>query len=299
MLIDWQDIDSASRRRQVLPKFDYLKAASLDQAVDLLNDYGPQARVLAGGTDILIAMSDGLISPQYLVDIKGIPELSVIHVDSRGDLRIGACVTVNRLAEFTGIPRGMDAIREAASLLATYQIRNRATVGGNLCNASPACDLGPPLLVLDARLRVISKQGERLIPLKDFFTGVKTTCCGPCEVITEILVPSDKVGASAFLKRTRIRGHDLAIVNGAAAVGDSGGHGGGLRLALGAVAPMPLLLDGFDGVGLDERGGIIEAARESISPIDDVRGSSRYRRYMVDYLVERLLDILTQRTGQT
>jgi carbon-monoxide dehydrogenase medium subunit len=140
-------------------------------------------------------------------------------------------------------------------------------------------------------MRAVSKLGERLIPLKDFFTGVKTTCCGPCDLITEILVPSDKTAASGFLKRTRIHGHDLAIVNGAARVGD----GGGLRLALGAVAPAPMLLDEFDGVGLDDRRRIIETALKSISPIDDVRGSSRYREYMVEYLVDRLLDTLSQR----
>jgi carbon-monoxide dehydrogenase medium subunit len=275
----------------VLPKFRYLKASSVEDAVSLLSEHGEEARIFAGGTDLLIGLEDSTIRARYLIDIKGIPDLCTIKTDSDGTVRIGSCVTVNALLDSQALQSGMEALREAAGVLATYQIRNRATVGGNLCNASPACDLGPPLLVLGAELRIVCEEGERMVPLKDFFSGVKTTCCKPYELVTEVVVPGPRDGASAFRKRQRIRGHDLAIINGAA----SFGNGGGLKLALGAVAPVPLLVDGLDGIGLDETDKAVEIVSKTILPIDDVRGSRVYREQMACFLTRELLSALGER----
>lgn len=274
----------------MLPRVRYLKAETAGQVLDLLEEHGPEARILAGGTDLLISMCEGTTSSGLLVDIKNIPDLRTISLDAEGRLVIGACVTMNELHESGILPPGMQAIREAVSRLATYQIRNRATVGGNLCNASPACDLGPPLLVLGANVRLLSRNGERLVALQDFFTGVKATCCGPCEFLTAVVVPQRPGTVSAFLKRGRIKGHDLATVNAAAAWGE-----GGLKVALGAVSATPVLIDTLDGIGLGDKQKVTEMVLKSIAPIDDVRGSRLYRRHMVRFLVGEVLDLLKDR----
>jgi CO/xanthine dehydrogenase FAD-binding subunit len=273
----------------VLPKFRHFKPDTLEEALGLLESHGSEACIIAGGTDLLVGLDDGTVSAGYLIDLKGIPELSEITSSSDG-LRIGACVTINQLLESDCLATGYRALRQAASRLATYQIRNRATLGGNLCNASPACDMGPPLLVFDARLRMVSSRGERTIPLRDFFQGVKETCCEPCEIVTEVIVPESEGTTSAFAKRTRIRGHDLALVNGAAACE----NGSGLRLALGAVAETPLLIGGLGGAEPGDKQRVMDIVLRAVSPIDDVRSSGEYRTAMVGHVVESLLDRLTE-----
>jgi carbon-monoxide dehydrogenase medium subunit len=277
----------------VLPKFAYLRSATCDEAVRALADYAGEAQILAGGTDLLVNMKDGVTRPKYLIDIKHISEMRRIEAGGDGGLRIGACVTVNEVLEFKNLPPGMHALHEAASWLGTNQVRNRATVGGNLCNASPACDLGPSLLVLDARLRVLSAKGERTVLLKDFFTCPKETCLLRHELVTEILIPSSPGTLSGFAKRTRIRGHDLSVVNAAAAIRD-GKH---LRIALGAVAPKPLLIDKIDDVGLEETERILKIVLAAIAPIDDVRASGLYRRHMVEVLVRDVIHKLSDKAG--
>ena len=279
----------------MLPRFHYHRAETLDAALGLLKGHSPDARILAGGTDILITMKEGTCAPKHLIDVKAIPELVGIEVGQDNSLSIGACVTVNQLLEFGDLPPGMAALHDAASVLATYQLRNRATVGGNISNASPACDLGPPLLVLGASVVAVSPSGERRVPLGEFFTSVKQTCIAPDEIITRVLIPPPGDTVSAFVKRQRIRGHDLATVNAAVAAGG----GRGLRLGLGAVAPVPLLIDAPAGAGDEaatrDRDAVVKAALGAVSPIDDVRSSALYRRHMVELLVTKALDLLYER----
>jgi CO/xanthine dehydrogenase FAD-binding subunit len=279
----------------MLPRFQYHRPETIEEALVLLEENSPDARILAGGTDILISMKEGICAPRHVVDVKAIPDLRRIEAAGDGSLTIGPCVTVNELLEFGGLPAGMAAMHDAASVLATYQLRNRATVGGNIINASPACDLGPPLLVLGATVSAVSPSGERTVALRDFFTSVKQTCLTQCEVVTSINVPPPADVVSAFVKRQRIKGHDLATVNVAAAAGG----GGGLRLGLGAVAARPLLLDGLGGAGgadvEDLRDAAVRAALDAISPIDDVRASAAYRRDMVELLVGKVLRLLSER----
>ena len=278
----------------MLPKFSYLRALTLDEAFKALAEYGAEARILAGGTDLLVGMRGGVAWPRYLIDIKHIPELGEIRVDKDGSVAIGACVTVNDLLELE-LPAGCDALCKAASVLATKQVRNRATVGGNLCNASPACDLGPPLLVLGARLRLVSAAGERTIDLKDWFVCPKKTCIAEGEMLAEVVVLRGAAVASVFGKRQRIRGHDLAVVNAAAALAP-----GGLKVAVGAVAPKPLLLEGLGGdidFGAAASDRVLKRVNDAISPIDDVRASGAYRRLMAEGLVRDLLEELKDRAG--
>jgi CO/xanthine dehydrogenase FAD-binding subunit len=271
----------------VLPRFRYHRPKTLDEALRLLGEVGPGARILAGGTDLLVGLGDGSVTTEDVVDIKAIPGLAEITLED-GVMTIGACVTVNQLLGFEGLPEDFGALGEAAAGLATYQIRNRATVAGNICNASPACDLGPPLLVLDAEVTAVSPAGERTIPVKDFFVGVKKTCCAPQEIVTGIRVPAGGGTMSVFHKHKRIKGHDLSLVNGAALrTGE-----GGLRLAIGAAAPTPLLISGLESCHPSDGREVAERVMASIVPIDDVRSSSVYRRAMTEFMVDRLLERL-------
>jgi xanthine dehydrogenase FAD-binding subunit len=275
----------------MLIKFGYLRALTLKDAIQALEDHGAGARVLAGGTDLIVAMKWGLMRPACVVDVKHIPELRGIRMNKDGSLAIGACVTISELSSFAQMPSYCAALTEAASVLATHQVRNRATVGGNLCNASPACDLAPPLLVLGARLRLVSAAGERMMDLRDWFVCEKRTCIVKGEMLTEVVVSAGGALASAFAKHRRIRGHDLATVNAAAALVGPGG----LRISLGAVAPRPVLveIDRYSGKsGVEELGGILKLVEEAISPIDDIRASRAYRRLMAEHLVRGLLERL-------
>ncbi|MFZ1946134.1 MAG: xanthine dehydrogenase family protein subunit M [bacterium] len=274
----------------MLPRFGYLKALAVADAVTTLADYGREARLMAGGTDLLVGMTDGLAAPRYVVDIKHIPELRTISIGKDGSLRLGACVTVNEILEFGGLPAGMEALRQAAAVLGTNQVRNRATVGGNLCNASPACDLAPPLLVLGASVRVVSPEGERTVALPDLFKCPKQTCLTDQEILVEIVVPPARGAVSGFAKRQRIRGHDLAVVNAAVALAGDGK----VRIAVGAVAPTPLVIDlpgGQASPAARRAEAVLKKVMDSISPIDDVRGSGAYRRSMVAQLVTDLLGV--------
>jgi carbon-monoxide dehydrogenase medium subunit len=279
---------------KLLPEICYHRVTVIDRALALLAEHGPDAAILAGGTDLIIGLQDGTTCARHLIDIKAIPGFNEISVSDSGDLVIGACVTINGLLE-AGVPRGMEALTQAAGMLATNQLRNRATVAGNVCNASPACDLGPPLLVLGGLVRVVSPSGERSIPLKDFFSGVKCTCCGPDEIVTHVLVPAaGEAAVSAFRKRQRLKGHDLAVVNAAASYSKSAV----LKVALGAVAETPVLIGGLDGAGPEDRIKVLENVMNSISPISDLRGSREYRLKMVEFLVGELLDELSEKIKQ-
>jgi CO/xanthine dehydrogenase FAD-binding subunit len=276
----------------MLPRFGYLKAMAVADVVAVLRDYGHEARLLAGGTDLLVGLKDGLASPRYLVDIKCIPELRGLRVGDDGTVRIGACVTVSELLEARHLPAGAAALHQAAAVLGTHQVRNRATVGGNICNASPACDLGPPLLVLGATLRVVSASGERTLAAQDFFICPKQTCLAEGEVLVEIVIPPSAGTVSAFAKRQRIRGHDLAVVNAAAARSREG-----LSIAVGAVAPTPLLIRWLGPTADRGNDAILKTVMDTISPIDDVRGSGAYRKQMVTHLVIELLRNLGYEQG--
>jgi len=262
----------------------------VSEATALLAGAGAGARILAGGTDLMIALRGGP-PPTVLVDIKRIPELGTVRWTPAGDLEIGACVLVQDVAEDARIREVFTALAEGAEAIGSLQIRSRATVAGNLSNASPCMDTAPPLLVLNGRLRVVGPQGTREAPLADFFLGVKQTALAPGELATAVIVPKPAAGVrSAFDKIKRSYGHDLAIVNSAAAFDPAAGT---LRVAIGSCAVRPALVPALTGVGpksdpkdVGERLAVL--AQEHIQPIDDVRASAEYRREMTALLCRRL-----------
>lgn len=273
----------------MLGRFDYERPTHLAEAVRLFAET-PSAAILAGGTDLLVELRGGRHAPRLLVDVKRVDGLRRLDAGPRGDLTIGAAVSLNELLEHAAIRRSFPGLAQAAASIATYQLRNRATVTGNLCNASPAADLAPALLVLGAAVGVAGPQGERVIPLPEFFAGVKRTTLARGEIATEVRIPAPEPGLrSAFLKQQRLRGHDLAVANVAGALVPSTGA---LRLAFGSCAPTPILLVPIEtkGMSADAVGEAAAAsALAAARPISDVRASAEYRRAVLPVLVRRVV----------
>jgi carbon-monoxide dehydrogenase medium subunit len=273
--------------------FAYARPTSLTEAVALLAEHGPAARVLAGGTDLIIRLRDGSVAPSLVVDIKRVPEVAPgIRVD--GDrLVIGATTTMTSIAAHPLVRRDLAALAEGAAVVGSVQIRNRATLAGNLCNASPAADTAPALLVHGAIVVAAGPGGERRIPLDELFVRSGVTTLARGELVTAIELPLDGgVLASAHQRRTRRRGHDLASVTLACAVGADGVA----RVAYGSVGPRPVLRVDEAGVLADpaateaERDAAWDALFADASPSPrSMRAGPEYRLAMLRVLGRRAL----------
>ena len=228
--------------------FTYARPATVAEAVALLQEHGPDARVLAGGTDLIIRLRDRSARPTVVVDVKRIAELDPAIVEVDGRLRIGATTVMTDIVADERAERLFPALVEAASVVGSVQIRNRATLAGNLCNASPAADTAPALLVYGAAILAAGPSGTRRIPLTEFFvrSGETTLARGELVIAIELPLPGRPTG-SAHVRRTRRRGHDLASVTLAVAIDDTGLT----RLAYGSVGPRPVLVVDESGVLAD------------------------------------------------
>ncbi len=278
-------------------QFNYFKPHTLPEALELLDTHG--CKVLAGGTDLLVQIKRGTEKPTSVVDIKGIAELQRFNYTPGLGLFIGSAVTVNTIGAAPTVAEKYPALRDAANSLASYQLRNRATLAGNICHASPAADLAPPLLVYDAVVHTTGNSGSRTISINQFFAGPKQTVLCPQEIVTGVFIPDVAAGdAGIYLKQTRIKGHDLGIV-GAAVRRTSQGK---LCLALSAVAPTPVRLFPLEEVFAGEKwhlaAKVAQAAGNYISPITDVRSSAEYRSHMVKVLLTRAVTSLFYEGGR-
>ncbi|MBE0636291.1 FAD binding domain-containing protein [Candidatus Bipolaricaulota bacterium] len=282
----------------MLGNFEYKRIRSIEEGCLCLAEAAGEGAVLAGGTDLLVEIRNGLKSPHILVDCRDMDVLKTFHIDSSGST-IGASVPLNRLIENRGFHTTYPALADALLSIGTYQLRNRATLAGNICNASPAADSAPVLLVLGAVVDVIGVEGARTIPLSDFFAGVKRTTLKSDEIVTGIRLPDRSDVRTGFKKQQRIRGHDLAVVNVAIAYSQSEKT---VRLAIGSCAPTPVLLDP---IAVDSNkkdafvGHVIDIVRSSISPISDVRASADYRNAVLPILIERILNDLLPEGGRS
>lgn len=268
--------------RILTQEFDYLVPKTIKEAVQLLNQYGQEAKVIAGGTDLLVQLKRETISPNYLINISKISELSIIKDD--GPLRIGAGARLCEVMQFCEKSGQYAALWEALRSLGKTQIRNIGTIGGNLCNGSPAADSAPPLLIFEAQVKLFSERGERILDLEDFFKGANMTALDSNEMMTEIqLGPIHGRVGSAFMKMARV-GADIAKINCAVAVERQGDFCVLCRIALGAVAPVPMRARGAEHIlqGHEIDASLIEKAgrevAEEIKPIDDIRSTVEYRR---------------------
>ncbi|MBO9370731.1 MAG: xanthine dehydrogenase family protein subunit M [Chloroflexi bacterium] len=292
---------------------------TLAEALEMLAERAPDGMPIAGGTNVIPDLRGGRYRPACLVNVAGLPELGGIRQED-GILVIGGGVTVAEVLDDPLVARYAPVLREAARTLASPLVRNRATVAGNLANASPAADMAPPLLVLDAEVELASREGTRRVPLKDFFLGVRRTVRQPHELITAIRIPLPPAHSRArFFKVALRKANAIAVVNSAVRVdweyglgsreyglgGREYGWGGGLcraaRIALGAVAPTPIRAweaeRALEGQSLMPE-VIAQAARlaaEATRTIDDIRGSAAYRRHVTEVLVRRALEGLWSR----
>jgi len=275
--------------------FTYQAATSIAQAVELLAREGEQARVLCGGTDLLIQMRSGARRPRLLIDVKGIPELRALSYDPKAGLCLGAAVSCIEISESALMRRYYPGLSEAAHLIGSLQIQQRASVGGNLCNASPAADTSPALLALDARVRIAGPGGTRELPVAQFFAGPGRNVLGAGEFVTQILIaPPAAHSADSYLRLIPRNEMDIAIVGAGAAVTLEGDRCIAARIALGAVAPTPILAPQAAAalVGpLDERAieRAVALVRAAAQPISDMRGTADYRRQVVGVLARRAI----------
>lgn len=279
--------------------FAYERPATLAAAIGLLAEHGAAARALAGGTDLIIRLRDGSLRPEVVVDVKGIAEIDAGIAERDGRLVIGARTTMTDIAADARVRRDFTALAEAAAVVGSVQIRNRATLAGNICNASPAADTAPSLLVYGAEVVAAGPGGTRRIAIDDFFVRSGQTTLGPAELVTaiEIPLPHERRG-SVHVRRTRRRGHDLASVTLACGVGE----GGLTRLAYGSVGPRPIL--GIDDSGLladpaapvEARDLLLDRLLAAASPSPrSMRASPEYRLAMLRILALRAIDLATAR----
>jgi CO/xanthine dehydrogenase FAD-binding subunit len=255
------------------------------------------ARPVMGGTDLFAQMRDGLHRPQILVDVKHLSGMRSVTFDASHGLVVGAAVTMNEIAQHQAVRAYYPLLAEAASTVASHQVRNRATLGGNLCNASPCADTSPAVLVQEAQLVLYGAGGERVVPASQFFLGPGLTAIQPGEFLTTVCLPPLPVEVGArYLKLGRCKAGDLALV-GVAVLGFPAEVPSGFRfrIGLGSVAPVPLRALAAEAILLAQppsEGAFAAAAQEAAqaaSPITDVRGSAAYQKAMVKTLTLRAL----------
>ena len=275
----------------LLPRFEYRPATSLAQATTLLAERA-DARLLAGGTDLLVDLRERRQAPGLLVDVSGLPELGGIAVRD-GSLWIGGGVTVAELGRAPLVAERAPALHKAARDFADYLTRNRATVGGNLANGSPGADLVVPLLALDTSVVLAGPAGERRVALDDFLEGPRRTALRRGELVRAVVIPQGG-GVQSWYKLGLKRGGAIAVVSVATCLRvGTDGRATGAAIALGAVGPRPFRAREAEatllGTSLDAGRVALAASRaaQAARPISDVRGSAEYRRAMVEALVTR------------
>lgn len=273
----------------MLHSFSYAAPSDRKALLTLLKKEGARAKVLAGGTDVLVDIRYGKLKPAVLIDLKKVDDLKQISFTQKDGLSIGSAVTCADLMQNPIITGKYPLIADAASRIGSPQLRNRATIAGNLCTASPCADLGCAMLALGASLEIASVNGTRVVKLDKFFTGVKATVLKPEELVTRLIVPADMAGAASGMEKLkRIKGHDLALASVAMVI-----KGDLLRIALGSCAPTPVVVPDLSAKAPLPK--ILEAAKKAISPITDVRASKEYREAMAMAFIERLLGRLKAR----
>lgn len=285
---------------QTLKAFQYIEPQTVSEATRALLSHGAKAKLLAGGVDLVPGMRQRQVQPEYVVSLRRIPGLD--HITDNGEgLRIGALATLRTIEHSAAIRKDYLLLYEAIHQIASTQVKTMGTAVGNLCVGTPASDVAVALLALGARLKIINSSSERVIPLEDFFIGVKQVALQPGDIVTEVLLPACSRGTGgAFLKLVRTA-PDIAKVNVAVNLAFSGNTCQDARIALGSVAPTPIrakraeeMLKGkpIDRQAMAEAG---EAAAAGTRPITDIRSTAEYRREVSQVLVRRAIGSALER----
>jgi carbon-monoxide dehydrogenase medium subunit len=278
-----------------LPKFEYHAPASLPEALDLLAEYDGKGRVLAGGTDLLVSMKKREVLPEHLISLKGIAELKGIHDEKEG-MKIGALVTLGEIEHSKMIQDKFRVLWDAVQVMASLQVRNLGTIGGNLCSAAPSADTAPPLIVLDASVEIISSRGKRKVLVENFFKGPGESVLKPGEILARIMIPNPlNKSSGAYFKLMRRAAMDLAQVGVAVCLSLDSEKMicRGARIALGAVGSTPIRALKAEQIllnkELNERVGkeAGKIAAQEANPRSSLRASKEYRREMIEVLTKR------------
>lgn len=279
-----------------LPKFEYIAAKSIEEAGNLAFELGADCKIMAGGTDVIPTMKDRIEKPKFILDLKRIPEMDKIEYVQGEGLRIGALAKLHAIATSPIVKEKFGAVADAAHYVASTQIRFKATMAGNICNASPSADTAPILLVLNASVKTFRRSPDngRVIPIGEFFKGVKKTTLEQGEIVTEINIPDMQAGeGAAYLKHAFRKAMDLAIIGVAAWIKMDNKKCIDCRIAVGGAAPTPIRTPKAEKIliGNEITDDLLEkaavAASESCSPISDIRASAEYRRDMVRVFAKR------------
>ncbi len=289
-------------------RFEYLRPKSVQEAISLLHEHDGKAKVIAGGTDLVVDMRSGLtnqtprLRPQYVVDLESIPELDYIECDEKRGLRIGSLAKVRTVENSSVLHQYYPVISQAAGQLGSVAIRNVATIGGNLCNAVPSAEMAPPLIALSAKARITGISGERVVPLEDFFVHAGETVLNAEELLVEIQVPMPPLNTKGvYLKHGKRWGtFDLAMVNVGVVLTLEADNQTcrDAKIVLGAVASTPMRAKKAEAIlgGKKVASSLIEkaaqAASEEARPITDIRASAAYRAGMVKVFTRRALEQL-------
>jgi aerobic carbon-monoxide dehydrogenase medium subunit len=276
--------------------FTFHTPGTLDEALDLLEEHEFEARPFAGGTALVVMMKQSLVAADHLVSLAGIPDLSGIRQEDDG-LHIGT-LTHHREVETSPLVREFaPLLAEVYSHVATVRIRNAATVGGGIAHADPAQDPPAAFIALDAKVKLVSKAGERIVPIDDFFVDYYETVIEPNELLTEVIVPPPPPGArSVYLKFLPRTADDYATVAVAALAQSNNGNVEHLRVALAAAGPTPIHAKAVEAelagksVDLDAVRAAAAAVADEVDPLDDFRGSSGYKRDMAQVFTRRALE---------
>ncbi len=287
-------------------KFQYRAPNTLPEVLKILETKDRIVKILAGGTDLMLLMKQGLVCPSIVVDVKQVPELNRLEWSAQKGLRLGAAVPLSRLLAFNGLPQEFGILWQACFLIGSIPIKNRGTIGGNICNAAPSADSAPPLLCLGAKVVLASSRGSRTMALNGFFLAPGKTALADDELLVEIVIPTPPAhSAGCYLRHTTREEMDIAVA-GVASFLISATENGRLktaRIALGAVAPTPLRALRAEAVlvGKKMTPVLVERAAEQAAkeagPISDVRGSAEYRRELVRVLVQRTLRTACKELG--
>lgn len=279
--------------------FDYVRAQSVDEVVSLLSQNGDQARVLSGGTDLLVALREGRRQAKVVIDVKGLPETSQVEYSAEGGLKFGASVPCHRLYNDKEIAAAYPGLMDSAHLIGGVQIQGRASIGGNLCNASPAADSIPTLIAQSAICVIAGPNGTRELPVEDFCVAPGRTALENGEFLVSLKLPPVKAGSGAaylrFIPRNEM---DIAVVGAGAYVelDESRDNFVAARVSLGAVAPKPLFIAaaGDSLVGKPVTAANIEAAakiaQDAATPISDMRGTAEYRKHLSAVMSRRAIE---------
>jgi len=286
---------------QTLKSFEYFEPATVKEAVQILSKYGTNAKVLAGGCDLVPGMRQRKIKPECVISLGNIPGLDYIKGDSAKGLSIGPMTKIRSLELSPVIKKNYVALYEAVHSIASIQVKTTGTVIGNLCVATPASDIAPALAVFGAELKIAGPSSKRTVPIEDFCVGVKQCALQPGEIVAELVIPPLPTGAvSAFLKLARTAA-DIAKVNVAVMLRVSNYTCREAKIALGSVAPTPIRAkkaeEALKGKKIDQR--VIEAAAqaaaEEATPITDIRSTAEYRKETTRVLVRRVIEKAVER----